>query len=514
MKKIYFSIFIMFIALVFVRQGYTNEFRGKSWYIYESKLIFNSDNTYLLYSNVLGQYILEESGTYEFNEQLNTVTGTILEDKNFDSGMGDGVGSLFTFTIISLNETSVTVKKSDGEDGGGVIAFSSMEPETPSGELTEDFNDNVINQTYWHIDDDEIEDISEQNGTLQMIAEGTDFETSWIDLSLNIAGYKEIQAKFTVLSAVGDSEIKLKWRPCGLEKVSLGLNYVNNCLIFYSSAWTDESDNHSENLGEAELNKPYTLKMTWDGNNVDFYIDGIHYDSYSPSYQDTSLGYTANIEIGAWSGTSSRISALVDNFLASPQAKIDQTSTYFLDSDSDGYGASNTSIEAETQPSGYVSNNTDCNDNDSTVHPGATDIRGDGIDQNCQGGDLPDLTDATYINVQNFVNRFYVETLERDGDTEGLEYWTDSLCEEERAGSDVAKGFIFSEEFTARDLDDASFMSIMYSAFFNRAADEDGYSYWINQLNNGASSSQVLDGFLFSTEFKALCDEYNIKPVQ
>ena len=504
----------MFIALVFVRQGYTNEFRGKSWYIYESKLIFNSDNTYLLYSNVLGQYILEESGTYEFNEQLNTVTGTILEDKNFDSGMGDGVGSLFTFTIISLNETSVTVKKSDGEDGGGVIAFSSMEPETPSGELTEDFNDNVINQTYWHIDDDEIEDISEQNGTLQVIAEGTDSETSWIDLSLNIAGYNEIQAEFTVLSAVGYSEVKLKWRPCGLEEVSLGLNYVNNGLIFYSSAWTDESDNHSENLGEAELNKPYTLKMTWDGNNVDFYIDGIHYDSYSPSYQNTSPGYTANIEIGAWSDASGIMSAVVDNFLASPPATSGQTSTYYLDSDYDGYGDANTPIEAEIQPSGYVSDNTDCNDNDSTVHPGATDIRGDGIDQNCQGGDLPDLTDATYINVQNFVNRFYVETLERDGDTEGLEYWTDSLCEEEMAGSDVAKGFIFSEEFTNRSLDNATFLDVMYSAFFDRAADEDGYNYWIDQLDNGASRSQILDGFLYSTEFKTLCDEYNIESVQ
>lgn len=64
----------------------------------------------------------------------------------------------------------------------------------------------------------------------------------------------------------------------------------------------------------------------------------------------------------------------------------DAVNSYYLDSDSDGYGnlSSMSSMVGCSAPSGYSSNNTDCNDNNSTVHPNATEIC-NMLDEDCDG---------------------------------------------------------------------------------------------------------------------------------
>jgi len=72
---------------------------------------------------------------------------------------------------------------------------------------------------------------------------------------------------------------------------------------------------------------------------------------------------------------------------------IDRT-TWYADDDADGYGDVSDTEEACTQPSGYVSDDTDCDDTDAGTNPGADEYC-DGHDDDCDGStDESDAVDA------------------------------------------------------------------------------------------------------------------------
>jgi hypothetical protein len=63
---------------------------------------------------------------------------------------------------------------------------------------------------------------------------------------------------------------------------------------------------------------------------------------------------------------------------------------YFLDADVDTYGDPNTYvITACAPPSGHVESDTDCNDASAAINPGATEVCGNAVDENCDGVSCP-----------------------------------------------------------------------------------------------------------------------------
>jgi uncharacterized protein YegL len=62
----------------------------------------------------------------------------------------------------------------------------------------------------------------------------------------------------------------------------------------------------------------------------------------------------------------------------------DVLTTVYYDNDDDGYGDPDTSIESCAGISGYVADNTDCDDNNAAVYPGATESC-DSLDNDCDG---------------------------------------------------------------------------------------------------------------------------------
>lgn len=61
--------------------------------------------------------------------------------------------------------------------------------------------------------------------------------------------------------------------------------------------------------------------------------------------------------------------------------------SWYRDQDGDGYGDPGDRVRSVSRPPGYVEDDTDCDDQATTVHPGASEIIEDGIDQDCDGQD-------------------------------------------------------------------------------------------------------------------------------
>ena len=65
---------------------------------------------------------------------------------------------------------------------------------------------------------------------------------------------------------------------------------------------------------------------------------------------------------------------------------INASTVYYADVDNDGYGnAASTTNSCSGAPAGYTSQAGDCNDNNANINPGATEVCGNGIDDNCDG---------------------------------------------------------------------------------------------------------------------------------
>lgn len=125
-----------------------------------------------------------------------------------------------------------------------------------------------------------------------------------------------------------------------------------------------------------------------------------------------------------------------------------------------------------------------------------------------QGGAVGKVAD----DISSFVIRFYQIFLGRGADPDGLAIWKEKLTTKELSAAEVARGFVFSEEFLSQNLDDATFIEYMYKAFLDRSADEAGLTAWIKGLQeDGWTREYVFRGFVGSNEFSAICETYGIE---
>jgi hypothetical protein len=123
--------------------------------------------------------------------------------------------------------------------------------------------------------------------------------------------------------------------------------------------------------------------------------------------------------------------------------------TWYRDADGDGYGNANNTVTAVSQPQGFVESNSDCNDTDSSVHPGATELC-DGKDNDCNGLMDDAVNEVTYFQ-------------DLDGDGFGNSAKSISAC-------NPPQGYVGDNT----DCDDNN-INIHVAITYYRDADNDGY---------------------------------------
>ena len=114
--------------------------------------------------------------------------------------------------------------------------------------------------------------------------------------------------------------------------------------------------------------------------------------------------------------------------------------------------------------------------------------------------------------VNCFVERLYEVCLGRRSDIGGQRAWASGLMAGTISGSSCVHGFLFSAEFTNKNMSDLDFVAYTYRAFFGREADAEGLKTWMDVLGNGGTREDVFNGFVNSQEFRNLCSSYGIQP--
>ncbi len=109
----------------------------------------------------------------------------------------------------------------------------------------------------------------------------------------------------------------------------------------------------------------------------------------------------------------------------------------------------------------------------------------------------------------DFIERLYNVALDRPSEEAGKQDWLNRL-NEGSTGSDLAKGFLYSQEFLNKGTSNDQFLTVLYKTFFDRDPDEAGKAEWMKALNEGATRQQIVDGFIGSQEYANLCATYGI----
>ena len=117
---------------------------------------------------------------------------------------------------------------------------------------------------------------------------------------------------------------------------------------------------------------------------------------------------------------------------------------------------------------------------------------------------------AVYINeekAKEFIGRCYQVILGREASVAELENWIGQMVNGTKTPDQIARGFLFSNEFKGKNISNEDLVKILYRVYMNREADPEGLKTWTEKLNDGTALNDLLNTFSKTVEFKEVVSE-------
>ena len=110
-----------------------------------------------------------------------------------------------------------------------------------------------------------------------------------------------------------------------------------------------------------------------------------------------------------------------------------------------------------------------------------------------------------YINeekAKEFVSRCYRHILGRAATDKELEKWVGQMTNGTKTADQIARGFLFSDEFKGKNVSNEALIRILYKVYLNREADPAGLASWTAKLDSGMGLKDLLDTLVKTGEYK------------
>ncbi|MBD3219375.1 MAG: hypothetical protein GF310_13970 [candidate division Zixibacteria bacterium] len=285
----------------------------KEWHYQGARLTFYENGNFDFSENIRGDFISYETGTYTYNKDNQVVTVSILEDNNGDMGLGTSSSGTIVFGISSLTDNKLIV-----DAGGEEIVLYANCPVIPDGIIYEGFSNSNLDENLWSKDIEGNGAISIQDSQCRLTGNSVSNSHTDVDLYLNSGGYSEIQVSLKLVSADLETDCRLGWNPYGNHHVVIGIRKESDGQVHIFGLVWEGSSIYWKSFRSAYLNTYYTLKMTWDGDEIGFYVDGSLQDTYNPASSAILFNETVGIgfDLNCYNGGDGQ--AYADNFSAIP----------------------------------------------------------------------------------------------------------------------------------------------------------------------------------------------------